>query len=1171
MTPKFTSNPACDGKIFLLEITGIQHSDKQKIAFYDQTDMNQRIALEDTKKIDPELEDTTMYTWDWSAEIEPRNVWLSIDSDDEPILLPLYENVEAVKRKTYKRPQDYRVQSVVPISVLADLDSSKSELERMAPARSGFLYIAYKGKIWREIEISATQSGQFEFNDVNLYAYREGRDKPFKANITRESTGTTLNEIWFPNKDNGQSTDVRFAFSEVPLSAARLNYLEANPAELVLQFKALKCMPHHATELPEMRSRELGAEMSTAAPVAYNRDLSGEILTRCYQQAKKALTREGHFSNVEGYEYGAASSCLVEKLSESSGEVIDSNEYWKGEQSQNVLQDAHERHLRYIVLDDPIQELRQQVSTLQSAINYYQLLQMDAAKQPHFNSALLVNTFILPRQFGEADNPAHKYIDKLKRSDGSTYACSLRTKERKACLKDIEKLQKGLLKTLSSEVLINAFRDITSLDDANGLGAHLLVNQCNSLLITSPATQDQLLPESERKESKYLEDVCRLVSREENGALSKIVFPETPATLDGSYTPPEPFNDGSGWVTLAQIANWTKDGLKLSPESVSQLESATLALEDESNSMDFVLLRRVINTIDATLSNLFAGSLMLQNRLLSGEGAVRISFNSIYADSLALAKAIGGGPLADMTYTPVTGGKISGVLVGLSGLPSGDLGFNPSGAKQYKYGSRGTRNSFGNVALDQQQKIFATNKKQFDKTVNTMKHQAVDMVMFPQDSEVDEYLKLNKDGIKELKDKGINKSNAYEKLKMPVWLMMVEVFNVRNAIQQSDKNDIIYSLSNIISASADIGIAATATHNYLTQGKGKLASWSNASTNYQFKKGTIKRFGSMMKNNFVDIRLQSNITRLGMAGTFAGLFTAALAAWDTHRLIAKRDTDAAIGMGMFALGTAIASFSGTIFASSTTFLLLGPIGWIGLALALTGGLIVYLFTDTPIETWLSNGPFGHELTTSDKLKYLTNEPEWAYQQLLNQFVNLSLEVMPVDRIPYHILKREALEKQGVTHVLLVRNNLAQLLNMSDVQIKFEAQQVLEQVQLVKRAKLKYLSNDNVKESFSELTAWPVKSMAIAAVEQVEFAEGRAYFFCSTLKVPKSIAFYNNSVRYRINIDARVQLKVGDFIFPQPEMEVLQQVKNDLVKDANKYNHPDFSVESQPYWAKAKGV
>lgn len=830
MTSKFVSNVACDGKIFLLEVMGIKHPDSQTIAFYDQSNMEQQSVLEGTRKVDPELEDRTMYTWDWRCESDPRNVWLSINSDNEPILLPLFENVGAVERRSVKSGQHYQMQSVVPMSVLVDVDDAKSEHDRIAPARPGYIYISFQGQIWREIEIGTTSEGLFEFKDIDLFSYREGLAQPFKSDTVREATGAALNEIWFPSKDNGQSTDVRFAFSEVPWSAARLNYLEANPQELTQRLTTLPCMPHHTSELPEMRPRELGAEMSIATPVSYSRDLSGEILTQCYQQAKKGLTNEGHFSKVEEYQYGVASSCLAERLSASSEEVIDASEYWKGEKGASVLQDAHDRHLRYIVLEDPIQELRQQASTLQNAMNYYQQLQMDAANQPHFNSALLVNTVILPKQFGEVDNPLHEHIDKLKRTDGSTYACSLRTQERKSCLKDIEKLQKQLLETLSSEVLINALRDITSLDDANGLGAHLLVNQCNSLIMTSPAAQDQLLPESDRKSSKYLEDVCKLVSREENGALSRLIFPDTNATLKGMYSPPEASNDGSGWLTLAQIANWTKDGLQLEPESVTQLESATLSLEDESNSMDFVLLRRVINTIDATLSNLFSGSLMLQNKLLSGEGAVRISFNSIYADSLALAKAIGGGPLADMTYTPVTGGKITGVLVGLSGLSTGDLGFNPQGAAQHKYGSRGTKNSFGNVALDQQQKVLATNKKQFNKTTKILKQQAVDMVVFPAGSEVDEYLKQNKDGIKELKDKGINKSNAYEKLKMPVWLMMVEVFNVRNAILQSDKDDVMYSFSNILSASADIGIAATATHNYLTQGKGKIATWSNAST-----------------------------------------------------------------------------------------------------------------------------------------------------------------------------------------------------------------------------------------------------------------------------------------------------------------------------------------------------
>ncbi|MBF4391515.1 hypothetical protein EAY32_27010, partial [Vibrio anguillarum] len=88
---------------------------------------------------------------------------------------PLFQNVADIPRK--KDEQDYLVHAVLPLTLLPTYQSSLTYKERIAPVRAGFIYIFYNHKVWREIQISPEDSGDYSLKDVNLYQYRTGRDK----------------------------------------------------------------------------------------------------------------------------------------------------------------------------------------------------------------------------------------------------------------------------------------------------------------------------------------------------------------------------------------------------------------------------------------------------------------------------------------------------------------------------------------------------------------------------------------------------------------------------------------------------------------------------------------------------------------------------------------------------------------------------------------------------------------------------------------------------------------------------------------------------------------------------------------------------------------------------------------------------------------------------------
>lgn len=91
------------------------------------------------------------------------------------------------------------VHAVLPLTLLPTYQSSLTYKERIAPVRAGFIYIFYNHKVWREIQISPEDSGEYSLKDVHLYQYRTGRDKPFKDEA-RIATGVALKRFGYQLK-----------------------------------------------------------------------------------------------------------------------------------------------------------------------------------------------------------------------------------------------------------------------------------------------------------------------------------------------------------------------------------------------------------------------------------------------------------------------------------------------------------------------------------------------------------------------------------------------------------------------------------------------------------------------------------------------------------------------------------------------------------------------------------------------------------------------------------------------------------------------------------------------------------------------------------------------------------------------------------------------------------
>ncbi|EPN47515.1 hypothetical protein A241_28061, partial [Pseudomonas syringae pv. actinidiae ICMP 19094] len=95
---------------------------------------------------------------------------------------------------------------IVPVLPFVALPGSKTVDDMGAPvlARAGYVYVFYQEKLWRELEIQVSETGN---------TYHTGE---------RKATGVALEDIWLPALWNNRPVQtLQLCFSEIQLSAAR--------------------------------------------------------------------------------------------------------------------------------------------------------------------------------------------------------------------------------------------------------------------------------------------------------------------------------------------------------------------------------------------------------------------------------------------------------------------------------------------------------------------------------------------------------------------------------------------------------------------------------------------------------------------------------------------------------------------------------------------------------------------------------------------------------------------------------------------------------------------------------------------------------------------------------------------------------------------------------------
>ncbi|MBU2709850.1 hypothetical protein [Zooshikella harenae] len=149
---------------------------------------------------------------------------------EPPLLLPLGQ-IQPVSDTTEKTPWD---NIIIPVKPLGYITEKKTRPESDVLQEGGWVYVFWKNKLWRELQVGKNQT----YRDTRLDFYRRTRNSRLapSSSSEREPLGTEYDTIWLPFKINGEvqqgNNGIKMLFSKRQLSWTQIDKLEGNSTEL---------------------------------------------------------------------------------------------------------------------------------------------------------------------------------------------------------------------------------------------------------------------------------------------------------------------------------------------------------------------------------------------------------------------------------------------------------------------------------------------------------------------------------------------------------------------------------------------------------------------------------------------------------------------------------------------------------------------------------------------------------------------------------------------------------------------------------------------------------------------------------------------------------------------------------------------------------------------------
>ncbi|TFH85878.1 hypothetical protein EQG41_14805 [Billgrantia azerbaijanica] len=1014
MSQELSQHKACEPPKLFIQVMGKQHPEGHRFVFYDLEDQQEQLAiaerLEEEDVADPV---SHIHGWDWTDEPR-RNVWLEIAAEQgAPIRVPLFREVSETPWLEHPHRTTWQHHVVQPVMPMALWESLRDRQSHALPVRSGYLYIHYRGAIWREIELSITEQGQWEFRDVDLSRHRDGEGR--YTDNRRESVGKPLTEVWLPARQDLAwfSSAVRVAFSEVQWSAPRLNYLEANDSERQRRFQSVSlCHPTDdvrsgrlltASALPVQRERCPGLECRIAHPPLWTEDLGGEAIASRYAQAEaeqrqlaaggseaingawnKAKMSDSPLALEAGLRAAAMEAICAE------GRQSGGNEDAGGESAlkeaapagSDVLADARTREIPGLVLDDTLFDLSHALEQTQLAQQYLSLLLEHCAQHPHHRSAVMLQKRVMPERIRGQANPYHEFADdEVLGYRAGPFHTAVATLARDIAHELWEAHQSRLAESLGDHDTQRLLADLFSLEDGDYLAGFYLAQLCFTCLSMDRQRSDTLWDGDIAAQfgTPQGEDAARTLQRllEEGSSepLHAMCFPDVEAhPVDAPFVMPEQeVNDGSGRFRPLALSQEAERGEPPAPDEL-QAWWAALPAAMAANSSGTGELKRWTNTLDGILGKIAeSGKNLLAQVADEGERtamAARLYLPAFNASRSALPNLIG-----ELTLQPL--GQVDlgrKVILGVEDVASG-LTFGLDKAEREYLASNHHRRFYGEVYRTSNGELLGgTNQQRLRSMAELVEAREIRFIVADADSRA---ARLARQGRQRI---GFAE-RAAQATKLPYILVVVEAMNLGQGTFAMIERMNSKSVLNFGAAATDLGLASLNLSDYITkrhQAAQPIARVSDISQKVIMR----NQGGGIIARLFPEL-----ITVNWLVAKGSALLLAITMTWEAFERFDEGDMDAGIAFATAAAGATLLLVFG------------GPVGWIGLAMLLGGGVTGILLMDGPLEQWLKHGPFGDQRDDAPWLQ----EPEEAYYRLQGVLANIQVSARRVS-----VVERDAL-------------------------------------------------------------------------------------------------------------------------------------------------------------------
>ena len=418
---------------------------------------------------------------------------------DETINVPIIDG-ESIGPYALKAPQR-RYQDSLMVSLHPTLFCDAGELTHPrpmsgyeevigAPLRTGWVYVFFRGRLWRELSVVTRESAAPVLRDTSV---EQARAVSAEAANDRKAIGPELDVIHVPARLNGADvySEVYLAFSETQWSWEYIRALERDAGLIATRCRSARAIRaflegqpsldgdwKRLDEMPAMRARDSAIESDVTFPGQWLHDVDGVKS----QQAQDALTAQRDAIEADEPVVDADYFIQTPSLYPRWRQLHLQNEALPTIQAGNdVFGSLRDRHLITLHLRDSLQAARHLTQQMNAALALMLALVDNVKKRPFGVTAeLFHNNFRRETLPDGSANPL--YIDggwfdnRIDDSEDGRLKRTLYDVERSALREFLTEAQGALVRLLNDERpqnLTATLRDLFALESGNAAAGYV--------------------------------------------------------------------------------------------------------------------------------------------------------------------------------------------------------------------------------------------------------------------------------------------------------------------------------------------------------------------------------------------------------------------------------------------------------------------------------------------------------------------------------------------------------------------------------------------------------------------------------------------------------------------------------------------------------------------------